>query len=388
MKRLSKLSEYYHKIIASENYMQFDQSNQSQIIFPVEHSVYLADNYPHLNGVFAESRKLLRERVERMKNRTSIEACIEELQQRNKMLDISIQEATEWQSLLEIELGKLEKNRARTNKELQEYEESHKEIEKKYEHWKATFDEVKDAVNRIPKKKLMTEKQAADFWYSCSGTSDEEQAQLYQWLYRKIEDWLGKKEPVHKKLTDQLMQCAVRALNQEDLPDMLQQRDRRGFLWLEKWYGPASREHASWRADKIASSVYEKMKNVIMAYERDEGGILCSLLKEAKANLQKAKAEQRRTENKCRETAEALERCSQNIMYYRAQMEGNVANQRKVKRVFIEHYRKKEKNLYGRIEKATEPEIKAALFLTLSAINLTMKPYLEECNHGESEGIR
>lgn len=377
-----ELSEYYRNIIMQEGYMQFDDSIQSQIVFPVEHSVYLTQNYPELAGVFSESRKLLQERVECMKNRTSIEACIEELQQRQKKLEECVRNELVHQCNLDKELEVASKACIDIEKRLQAQEALSRTLSKQLNDWTSSLNGIKSVVNQFSERKLMTKDEAYEFWRESSGKAEEQQSQLYTWLHDKIDRWLKEKGPVDKALFHQLQKCTDQVLGAANLEDMLKRRDACGFLWLGRCFGSESCIHASLVASRILKQVQEEMNPAIAAYEKKEGSKYHEAVSEADHKLSKTSEERKKYIRNKDDIESSLSLNKKRLTLYEKQIKQNVATQKNVRSVFVRHYKQKEEDLLMRIEKATEPEIKAALFLTLSAINMTMQPYMEEKTNG------
>lgn len=370
--KAEKLSDYYQNLISDEGYVTFSGDNAERMVFSMEHSGWLAENYPSLVGVFSESRKMLRERVYGMENQTSIDACMDELTRRKnyyeeygKTLDRKFGENQEW--LHSIQKAK---------KSLEETEKKEKNsLDKKLDYvndLKAEADIIRNRIIALSRKQLITPKNAVEIWQDRQNGTSENTA--YTCVVDKIIGWLGEEPKWSAKTFRKVCAIIESYLGQVDYGAGFKKLD--GFII--KKFGEKSITNSTefgrtllLEVQALARTTFEKAMD--------------ALLQAANVDLRQAEERYKKTQRALADITITEEEASQQETYYRELIEINKKdiqnaskNYEAVTAIFIKHYHTKVAEIKNRIEAESSAEKKTALFLALSAIHLAMRPYLKE----------
>lgn len=370
-KKAEKLSQHYHELIRRENYMPLPACDGDPIVFPMEHSGWLAENYPELSGVFAESRKMLRERISRMENMTSIDACVAELARIQKSLTTLDQKLQK--DLIEyteaVRFAEKTLNDRTTYKAQQE--KAFAEVTKKTEVLKQELEQIGSGISSL-NRALITEGQAGKIWDSC-GKADSPAA-AFNMVREKIKAKLDPPPKNCKPLYNALMSEVDRKLAFTDFSSWFKKRD--GFLFKKFSY-----ESCNYAAESSKYLAQSLRKVLLESFKRQSD----MLLQEAEEELRQAKTTLDLASRVLHDADTALKRskalvavCEERIATNKQEIQNVNMDYTAVKAVFIKHYLMKADEMKRRIEDETSPETKMALLLTLSAIHMSMKPYLQE----------
>ena len=370
--KAEKLSDYYQMLISKEGYVTFSKDYVERMVFPMEHSGWLAENYPMLVGVFSESRKMLRERVYGMENQTSIDACIDELKRRKnylekygKTLDQELDKNQKWLCSVRETKESIKKTNAKEENSAKKKLDYVNEL-------KAEADSFRNRIIALSRKQLITQKNAEDIWQDRRNGTVEKTA--YAWVVDKIIGWLGEKPKLSAKIFQKICTSIETYLGQVDYGAGFKKLD--GFIikkFGEKSIGNSTEFGRSLllEVQTLARSVFEK--------EMD------ALLQAANVDLRQAEDRYRKTQRALADITITEEEALQQEIYYGELIESNKEeilnaskNYEAVTDVFVKHYYAKVAEIKNRIEHETSAEKKTALFLTLSAIHLAMRPYLKE----------
>ncbi|MBQ3007163.1 MAG: hypothetical protein IJD78_06340 [Clostridia bacterium] len=367
-----KISKHYFDLIKSEGYVSFDDDLKGQIVFAVEKGDYLSKNFSHLSGVFSESRKLLKERIASIIKRTSIDACIEEFETRNKRL-------IEKNNILKTELSDAEtsfesfrKNEPDIGKKLINLEKEKEKLENQKVKRNAAFKHMQSIVNSFENWQIITEEEAGRFWdeYWVEDKTGKKN-KLHYVLSEKIKARIGDEPEECKDLYAMILSCAVESLGSFDYDEFM--KPRRG-VHSKRW-----REHAAFegryytgyhlfpRTCKLIQD-YRKTRNYEINHKLDA-------IKKEHTSLTLAKVSFNNLKNKQEQEISELK---QKIGNNEELIKRNSDMRDNVKSVFIRHFRRKMLEIDERMKSEKDPEIITALFLVKGSIYSGMKPYLEE----------
>ena len=366
-------AKYYHDLIKNERYMTFDETVSEQIVFPVEHSGYLAEEYPHLIGAFDQSRKLLRERIKGMQNRTAIQSCLDELTKRNQKLADQMQ--TEQQKVADL-----------TAKHAQttiQHEEAASEVvsgrlavereQKAYDTWKTAWSTMQNRVESISSMPLTTE-QAREIWNACSAKQKDTLYERFRTLFEERLSCFKTENSLHTRM----MRTVDEVLGSMNFDALLKKRDSCGLFGLGREFGEKSREYVRSQAAETAYTIKTKLTPSVRSYGREQTSDLEKAVKSAKDRYYQAERARSIYEQELSDLEQQIRESEARTLEYAADIGSNTKKRESVKKVFAKYYYEKEAELLERINQETDTETKMSLVLTLSAIHLTMKPYLKE----------
>ncbi|MBE6752340.1 MAG: hypothetical protein E7556_07430 [Ruminococcaceae bacterium] len=365
------IANYYYNLIEEDNYMHFNNLPPETILFPLEKREYLEENLPEFIGAFDQLRQMLKVRITSMTERTAIKSCIEQL-------DLEIKNCKESIECIKTDIEKL----ANRKEECDELIKKAKKIENKLINElkildkKITFiitakNEISKKIDTFEENKHYTEFGANCFWSDVkSCTESKKKDELFKRLSREIDDCIGEKAPLHdKKLYLYIKNEMEKVLDDFSFNYFFKGVWGHGKKWEEK-------------AARLINSYY---KNICTA-GRD------ALKKESEKLIKKAKNEKTPLENQKNQNfivlnnlQKELDEITNKQSEYTAKIkqldeeaDKKIDRQKHVIDIFIKHFYKKVNELEYRIEKEPVPEIKTALFIVLSSIYLSMKPYLED----------
>lgn len=363
-----KISKHYFDLIKSEGYVSFDDDLKEQIVFPVEQGKYLSENFSHLSGAFDESRKLLKERIASMKNRTSIDACIEEFETRNKRL-------VERNRILKAELDDAVssfetfiKNTPDIEKKLKKYEQETEKLKNQKAKRTKAVKHMQEIADSFDGWHIMSEEEAECFW-DCH--FKDKRRQLYLNLSDKIKERIGKEPEECKDLYEMILSCAIESLSNFDYDEFL--KARRGFH-SKKW-----REEASYETYYFSTyTLYLRINELIQEYKKSYNYEIDSKLKSINKEYSSLVVGNTSFKNQKNRLEQEISDIKQKIKNNEELIKRNSTMRDNVKSVFIKHFSKKMLEIKERMKSEKDPEITTALFFVKCSIYLGMKPYLEE----------
>lgn len=370
--KAEKLSDYYQNLIDSEGYVAFSKDNAERMVFPMEHSGWLAENYPALAAVFSESRKMLRERVYSMENQTSIDACMDELTRRKnylekygKTLDQEFSEIQEWLHSVRKTKKSLIESEKRGKADLDEKSANVSDLN-------AEAEIIRNRIVALSQKQLITSKNAVEIWQDRQNGTVEKTA--YSWVSERIVGWLGEEPRWSAKIFRKICATIEAYLGQVDFGTGFKKID--GFI-IKKF------------GEKSITNSTEFGRSLLLEVQRLARDVF---EKEMDALLQAANMDLRQADDRYKKAQRALldititetdaiqqqDRYIELIEINQEEILNASKNYDAVTAIFIKHYHAKVAEIKDRIERESSAEKKTALLLALSAIHLAMRPYLKE----------
>ena len=372
------LKYFYEKLTNKQNGYLSKERYPLEIFFPIEKSAEIRKLFPallELADAFDIILKQLIRRMDLMRNTTSINACIEKLQETEEIIDYNLLEKKESIVKLEKEKSKIEKDKNERNGEISKKNTTVKTLQKQIKGVEKKADKITKKISTLSEKEFknaykcfyrkhiryyLDEEvlllEVNDFFMSELKEEDKSLIKGFEKKIREVMSNVDFSEAQKKRLIANRAESAIDSLVSDIRSKLC------GYRFLRSFHEGELITLLNQNKSSEVKKVQEELEKIKKALALLENAMLITLKRDA-------------------EVKSKIAFCNDSIKKLNIEKKAVAESKETVIDVFVDHFFKKEEELLSRMEKESDPEVATALFLTYSAIYLNIKPYLEEENN-------
>ncbi len=368
------ITSYVYKKLVDDEYISDSKFSDNKSVFPLEKTSWIRSefpNMPELGEAFDIIAQRLIERMDLMRNTTSIEACVEKLQVQEELYSKRVDD-------LRIIISDLEKKVSVNSEIFEKNKEKSREYDRLVRQINSEMKKLEEERSSIATQIMLIDKNTPSSLFNCLYKEA-----LWHVDIKKLMNGFTSFFSENIKTKHLLCKGFDAKINEEV--------SRLNYSEVSK--GRFQKNHIKeidylfW---KLTTSLCGG--NSLFKQECKEGILLEMLNSNANKKKEFLNKElfdvqrkkqifdetQRIYQKNIAEDKKLILSHEQNIKYFMNQIENIGHSKDEVTAVFVKHFYKKKEEMLERMNAETDEEIKTALFIAYSAIYLNIKPYLEE----------